>query len=263
MFHTLIYEEALAAGAAGEELDAVVDDEFSRRNLHYIFGEDWSLIADYYQAVSAIRARWNLPFVNAIGRHNITQFHRSATVPTDPRLNDYRDYPIPFPQDEEWAVEGFNNLACGTENSTYIAWVAPHGWNRNLPRGEQRLTLRATAAVAGVAQSWSLLGPLAFESNIRGGIYAVVGCQMFDAGTLAGRLVFNRMPLYQGRKCRPGFLSTEALGNTLNPVFMGGLGEWGRFDTFEPPQLQIYANATAASAQELWLDCVYLGRGRL
>jgi hypothetical protein len=40
---------------------------------------------------------------------------------------------------------------------------------------------------------------------------------------------------------------------------MGGLGEWGRFHSQEPPQIELFALATAASAQIIFLDLVYLG----
>ena len=259
MFHLLAWEEALAAGAADSDLDAVPDPEFSRRNDHFITTEPFNMIAAMYMAASATRARFNIPTINAIGRHQFWPVNRSATVNSDPRVQDFRDYPMPLPMNEELAVEGSNNLACMTENSTLFAWIAPPTWNRNLPRGLQRLVVRATGAVAGVAQSWSALGNLTFAENLRGGWYSLVGAGCFDAGTLALRFVFPRPYIYQGRKLRPGIVCDEAIGNIIWSPQFGGLGEFGRFHSFEPPQIEIYANASAASTQEIRLDLIYHG----
>lgn len=259
MFHPLIYEEALAAGATAGDMDAVADDEFTRRNDHYIVTDPFNVLAMYYQAASAIRARLNVPEVNAIARHQIWPVFRSATVPDDPRIQDFRSNLFPLSQNEEIAVEGANDLAMGTENSTCVIWIAPPTWNRNLPRGSQRLVIRATGATAGVAQSWSTLGALTFAENLRGGWYAIVGCECFDAGSLAFRFVFSKPYMYAGRKLRPGNLCMEALGNRPCLQINDTFGVWGYFHSFEPPQFQIYANATGASVQEFWIDVIYLG----
>lgn len=259
MFHLLAMEEALAAGAASAELDAVADAEFSVRNNHFIFTEPYRMLMEYYQAATVTAARWNVPKINAIARHQIWPLNASATIPDIPVVADYRDYPIELPQFEEFVIEGSNSLGCGTENSTWFGWIAPPQWNRTIPRGIQRLTVAATGAVAGVAQSWSGLGNLTFTENLRGGVYALVGAQCFDAGTLALRFVFSRPYMYQGRKLRPGIICQEAIANNPLLLQMGGLGEFGRFHTFEPPQIEIFANATGASAQVIRLDLVYLG----
>lgn len=258
-FHLLAYEEALAAGAANSDLDAVPDSEFSQRNSHFIFTEMYNALAFYYQAASATLARLNVPSINAIGRHQIYPFFRSATIPSDWRVQDFRSYPMPLPENEELAIEGSNNLACGTENSTAFLWIAPPSWNMNLPRGLARLTVRATSSVAGVAQAWSSLGNLTFADNLRGGWYSIVGAALFDAGVLAARFVLAKPAIYGGRKFRPGVISMEALGNTPNPIGINGFGVLGRFHSFEPPQVEVYANATGASTQEWWLDLVWHG----
>jgi hypothetical protein len=258
-YHLLAYEEALAAGAALSDLDAVPDSEFTRRNDHFIFTEQYNALAFYYQAASATLARLNVPSINAVARHQIYPFFRSATIPTDWRFQDFRMMPMALPENEELAVEGSNNLGCGTENSTCFIWVAPPQWNMNLPRGIQRLTIRATASAAGTAQAWGSLANLTFSENLRGGWYSLVGAAFFDAGTLALRFVFAKPRIYNGRKFRPGVLSMEALGNTPNIHGLNAFGVIGKFHSFEPPQIEIFANATAASTQELWLDLVWHG----
>jgi len=139
-------------------------------------------------------------------------------------------------------------------------WIAPPTWSKQLPPHIQRLTVRATASAAGTADSWGAFGALTLsDQDLRGGVYAVVGAQVFDAGSIAFRFNFGRAPYIQGRKLRPGGLCMEALANIPLPQQMGGQGVWGLFHTFELPTIQVFANASAASAQEIRLDLLYLG----
>lgn len=261
MFHLLAYNAALGVAAADTNLNGVADPEFTRRgtNNNFIFTEDYQLLAAFYHAASATRARFDIPTLNAIARPQLWPVERSATIPDDPGFLDLRNYPMKLPRNEEIAVQGSNDLGAATEQSQLFAWVAAPTWSMNLPRGQQRLIVRATGAVAGVAQAWSSLGALTFAENLRNGYYTIVGAQLFDAGTLAMRFIFARPPIINGRRMRPGVLSTEAIGNKPLEMQMGGLGIFGTFHSFEPPQIEIFANAAGASVQEVRLDLVYQG----
>ncbi len=263
MFHLLAYNAALGVNAADTALAGVADPIFSRRgtNNNFIFTQRYRILGAFYHAASATRARLNSPTLNAIGRMQVWPVERSATIPDDPGWLDVRPYPVDIPQNEEVGVEGSNDLGAATEQSQMFLWVAPPSHDLNLPRGQQRLIVRATGAVAGVAQSWSGLGNIVFAENLRGGWYTLLGAQCFDAGTLALRFIFPAAQFGAGSNLRPGILCQEAIGNKPLPANMGGFGAMGRFHSFEPPQIEIFANATAASAQEIRLDLVYHGDG--
>lgn len=258
MFHLLAYQGALGAAAADTDLTRVVDGQFSDRNNHFIFTEPYNLLLAYYQAASATRARFNVPSINGIGRHQLWPVERSATIPDWPGIQDMRDYPMPLPQNEEIAIEGSNDAA-GADQTTALLWLASQGWNKNLPRGLQRLVIRATAAATGVAAAWSGDAALTFSDNLKGGWYSIVGCQVFDAGSLAYRFNFRNGNTVNGRKLMPGTLCQEAIGNTPREIFMGGLGVYGQFHSFEPPAVQVYANGAGATTGEMRLDVVYHG----
>lgn len=262
MHHLLAYEEDLASNAADADLDAAVDGEFSQRNSHYIFTEQYNLLAAHYIAPNATRARFNLPSLNGIGRHQIWPLNRSATVPSRPGIQDLRGYPMPLTVNEELGIEGSNDDGVDTDQAVCLLWIASPQWTPQLPRGLQRLVIAATAAPTGVAVAWSGDAAITFLDNLRGGWYTVVGMQVFDAGAFAYRLNFRNSTTVNNRKLRPGCITQEAIGNTPDTMFMGGLGVWGHFHSFEPPTVQCFNLAAGATAGVIRLDVIYHGERR-
>lgn len=254
----LAYSGTSTTAAPNTDEPAVVDPIFSRRNSHYIFSEPYLLLGAFHHGVTPTAARFNAPTLNVLGRMHIWPLEASATIPDLPQFGDYRDYPISLPLREEIAIETSCSAAGPEQNETFL-WVAPTNWTRNLPRGQQRITVAATGAVAGVAASWSAAGAITFSENLRGGYYSLIGAQCFDAGTLAIRFIFPHAAPVNNRQLRPGVLCQEAIGNSPLRENMGGFGVLGAFDTDEPPQIEIFANATAASAQVIRLDLIYHG----
>lgn len=259
MFHLLAYQTGAAATATPDlDMTAVPDSVFTARNGHFIFSERYKMLASFQNGVTPTRRRLNMPSLNTLGRHHFWPLEASATVPDLPGIADYRDFPIDIPLREELAVEATVSAA-GPEQNNQLIWIGDMGWNRNLPVGQARITVRATGAVAGVANAWSGLGVLTLAENLRGGYYAMVGAQCFDAGTLAARFMFPRSSSAMVKPMRPGILCQEAIANSPLKENMGGFGVLGTFDSDEMPQVEIYANATAASVQEFRLDLIYFG----
>lgn len=259
MFHHLVYANLAAVADANVDMTAAADAVFSQRNGHYIFSENYRALAAAHLAVSATDSRWNVPSINAISRHHVYPVNRSATPPSFPRISDYRDVAVNIPVNEEFAVEESNNLGAATERTTHHLWIAPPTWTRNLPQGDRRLVLRATGAVTRTANTWSGVGAITFEQIPRGGWYCVNACFCQSANLRAFRLLFPRNQEYNGRILRPGGLVQNALGDLIKPYFDDGMGEWGRFHTFEPPQLEVWGDAAGADAQVLMLDVTFLG----
>ena len=96
----------------------------------------------------------------------------------------------------------------------------------------------------------------------RNGVYAVVGCWVVAANALAFRLRFPAQPGVGGKQFRPGGLVQDAANLQPHPMFNGGLGEWGRFHTFELPQIQVLADA-AGGTYEIRMALLYLGKDEM
>lgn len=261
MFHLAAYSAQLAIGATDADIAAAPDTPFSPRNSHLIFSERYKILAAFANGVGLSRVRFNMPSLNVLGRQQIWPVEQSATIPDWPGFYDCRDYPIDLPMREELALEGTNTDAAAQQANVFL-WLGDSNWNRNLPRGTQRITIRATGAVAGVANKWSGTGVITAAENLRGGYYTLVGAQCFDAGTLALRFAFPRGEPSAARQYRPGILCQEAIANSPLKENMGGFGPLGAFDSDELPQIEIFANATAASVQEMRLDLIYHGNNR-
>lgn len=259
MFHFLTYNVTAGVNDANVDMTASVDASFSRRNNHFILSEPYNLIAALHTAASATRSRLNVPTINGFARHQIWPVNRSATIQTNPNVQDLRDNPIRLPMNEEIAVEESNNLGAATEQCHVGLVVAPPTWTRNQPRGIQRLTVRFTATIVVNASAWSADAAITFAENLKGGVYSVVGVEAQAAGLIFFRLNFPKMPLYQGRKLYPGNFGLEAVGNTSWIAGINAWGEWGRFHTFETPQLAVYSNTGGGTAIEGRMDLVYLG----
>lgn len=260
MFHVQAYQGNLGVNAANTALTAVADTIFLDRNGAFVYTEQWSIAWLYYKATSALRARSNLPKLNAINRHHIFPINRSLTNPSPYNIQDLRREPLALSINEGLTWEGSNDLGAATEDTQLFQAIIPPDWTMELPAHLQRITVRFTAAAAGTIDVWGADGAITFpDQDLRGGVYSVVGCQVFDAGSPAFRLLFPRQKMAQGRQLRPGGIALEAIQNIPNPLFNSGMGEWGRFHTFEPFRIQIFANATAASVQEGRVDLLYLG----
>lgn len=264
MFALLAYDSALGVNAADTQVNAVADPEFSVRNNNFMFSEDYNLIAAFYHAANATRARLDVPSINGVGRHQLWPVERSATIPDMPGFQDQRDYPMPLPTFEEVGLQGSNNLGAATEQSRGYLWLGTSDWSRSLPRGaRQKVCLRATATIATVADAWSADTALTLADNIRGGVYIVIGAQVQAANSLAFRLNFRNGNLYRSRKLRPGALCADAIGNTPRWEFDMGFGVWGSFQSMELPAIQVLATAAAGVAHEIRLHCLYMGEGVL
>lgn len=260
MFHSLGFALSNLNSATFTTIPAVADDEFTRSNNGFFLTEDYNMISAFAFGQTLRAVRLNVPTINQYARPHIFSMNGAAadTIPANPQVHDMRSYPVRLPKYEAIVAEANNTAGGAQETSIHIA-IAPPGWTKNLPQGEQRLILRATASATTGTQTWGSVGSLTFDENLKSGWYSVVGAQCFEAGSLLFRLVFSKPFMNAGRKMRPGGICLQAAENMPYYEQLGGFGEWGRFHSTEPPQLQVFDITTGAGSQVVWLDVVYLG----
>jgi hypothetical protein len=263
VFHLLAYSNVFAGAATLQDATAVADANFSIRNGHYILTEPYNLLAATGLGATLSAMEFNVPSINALGKHNLFPPITSLTVPANPNIDDYTDSPPRLPINEEIAIAQSDTAA---ETATALLWIGTPDWNRNIPSQQpgqgilmRRIRVLATQSVTKVANAWSADTALTFETTLRGGVYSVVGASCVAAGCQAFRINFPRRPLYSGRKTLPGDLCIQTFGNQIWRKGPNWLGEWGRFHTFEPPFIEVFGSAAGAVTTQLFLDLIYLG----
>lgn len=253
----------IATGGAVTDLDmtAVADAEFAPRNNHIIFTEPYDCAALVAMGATASRFNVQIPQWNAIGRFNVWPIMiSSAKILSPPRVMWHFPNGPHFPQKEEITIKV---TAGAAENDCAMLFPITPGHSRNLPAGEQTIPIRATAAITQVAAGWSAPVALTMEQSLRGGVYSIVGAECVCVNSAAFRLIFPSSRFYKGRRLRPGWLCQDVIGDLpdtrfhIDPYY---LGEWGRFHSFELPQIEVFGIAAAAGVTvelRLWLK--YLG----
>jgi hypothetical protein len=265
MGHALLVYNNPVAGVndANVDMTAATDADFSIRNGHYIFTNQFRLAKAWMIGASVLRARFQVPTWNALGEWQIFNVNRSLEPGAGYFGDNYLlDTPPRIPINEEFQVQDSNNLGAATEIENVGLSIITDDWSPQLPQGRYTFITRATGTTTWTLNAWS--GPIAMTltANLRGGVYAVIGAQLQADDAAFFRIVFPRYRLYGGQKLRPGWIAQNAAGNIPSYVQgFGGqdLGEWGRFHTFELPLLDVFGTAADSTAWVLYLKLTFLG----
>lgn len=256
-FHTVAYSASLAAGP---NLDTAFaqDDVIMSRNSHMILTNRYNLITAVPIGALINRSRFGNASLQRYSFIHLHPLNVGALPLTNPQIMDLRDTPMELPMNEEITIESGNSAAGPTVTSAILNIATPE-WTVNQPSILARITTRATATiVAGTTTTWGPLANITFERDLINGVYAVLGCSTVLATGLAFRLRFGDQQSVNGKQHRPGFINQSTHTLQPNPLWKDGFGEWGRFHTFSPPQVQMFGDA-AGGAAELRLVLGYLG----
>lgn len=257
-WHCGAYSASLAAGP-NLDTTAVLDEVITRRNNHFIFTNPMNLLAALPIGALMTRARFGNAALSQLSINHLWPIEVSATIPDLPQLVDFRDFPLELPQNEELTIE-LSNSGAGPTQSSVVMFLGDPAWTRNFPPHLDRVNPRATVVItAGSETTWTALAEPVFERDLLNGVYAVVGASLVGADALAFRLRFPDQPDVGGKQFRPGALVQNAANLQPNSMFLGGMGEWGRFHTFSPPEVQVLADA-AGGTYEMRFQLLYLGK---
>ena len=262
-FALLNYNVAAAGiNAVNTDLTAATDPDFTARNGHYTFTEPYKLGGVMPVGASVTKGRFQAPTWNALGEWTIFSANRAISPPTNPQFDMYLAYPPPLPMNEEFQVQLSNNLGSSTELENCGILVLTNDFSKAIPRGVAMGIFRASFTLTPTLNAWSGGQAITLSANLRGGVYAVVGATVQGANGAFFRIIFPRAKLYNGRKLRPGLPCQTALGDVLNQQldpWQMALGEWGRFHTFELPQIEIFGTLAGSITYQAFLWLVYLG----
>lgn len=268
MYAPLAYYIAANNQAAGVVADgvAVVDGNYSVRNNHYIFTEDYDLVGAFAAGATLTAAQIDSPTIDAWNPLQVYPTNASAlTVAANPNLMDLRASPIKLPLNEEIKFQ-LAGGAGGAEADFGIYWIRASGPGGNdFPIQPASLQYPRFIAIFTVTQVitigvWSSFGAITFTNPLRGGAYQCNAAWLVNAKALAYRINFVKSPLYMGRKMYPGNLCDTTYGNQVMRFGGNWLGGLGRFNNFELPQLSCFGSITTGSASYTgYMDLTYLG----
>lgn len=246
MHHLLAFTVASSGTTANTQLPAVTDPVFSTRNSNFWIPERGELAAVAGYGATLNRLRITTPSLRRIMPVECPQLTGSENIPADPRINDFRDSPVP--------LRGGEELELQYTDSTGMDLINAAAWFRSgsVPRpGGPIYTIRGTASTTLTAVTWSQLA-VTWDDDLPNGKYAIVG------GLVQSATGFWFRCILQSQVWRPGGQCVTALGLMHNPIFRrGNLGEWGVFENSNMPNIEVFAEA-ADSSQVVFLDVVPL-----
>lgn len=244
MLHVVAFEEVVGT-TANTELDAIIDNIFTRSGDNFLPQEDWDLVWAAAIGAELNRARIVSPTNRQITLPFIRPIELAAAPGDDPGVADYRRNPFRIRGLEELAVEATSDTA--TTDQEYAVLGVTLGM-RTAPAGNV-FTFRGTSTTAAVANTWTTL-TTTWADTLPAGTYAIVGMELIGAGNIAGRLIL------EDQRFRPGCIAGTGVGNRPSPLFQkGALGEWGRFRSTALPQVQVLCNTTT-NAHTVYMDIV-------
>lgn len=270
MFTSAEYYLSANNQAAGVVADgvAVVDNQFSIRNNHYIFTEDYEIVAATALGATLTAAQLDSPSIDAFNPHQIYPVNATAlTLAANPNFQDLRDSPIKVPQNEEiqFKIAGGAGGAEADFGLLILRCSGPGAPQYPLAPStptNPRFVAIGTATLTNTIGTWSPFAAMAFTNSLRGGAYQLNQLYLVCNKAALVRVNFVKQPIYQNRKLFPVGVCDTTYGNQPLRFLPRAFGGLGRFNNFELPQISTYATVTAgATAFTFYADLTYLGAG--
>lgn len=255
MFHLAAYQGNVGPSAfpTFQALTPVSDGFLAVAGNGFLPRTEMRVVAAYAAQANLLLARINAPSLLKVAYPYIRPINLFATVGanTDPNVQRLVSQPLHLRGTESVSVEGTFGGGVAAQGFALL-WLCQQ--LEQVPAGEKVTVRYTTAAAAGLgATRWTSIGSASFDQALPPGQYAVVGLEHWSANGVAARLVFP------GIAMRPGTLSMNQVGTRTNDIFYeGGLGVYGTFDSYAPPQVEVLANAADAN-HEVYFTLIRVG----
>lgn len=245
--HLLALSESHGIGPV--DVDVVPDGIFTVQNGHFLPQRDHFLYWAAAMNSAMDRVQLVTPTLRQITSPFITPLILALISGNSRNVADYRRFPLRLRQLEE--LQLLATLSAAGPTRTTILLAIYDARPPAAPSGDI-FTMRGASTTAAVANAWSLL-TVAWQDNLPNGLYACVGLRHISANGQAARLQFEEQAY------RPGTLSSNVDTEQFHEMFMKGeLGEFGRFQSYRMPQVEVLANA-ADAVHEVYMDLIRVG----
>lgn len=239
------YQAALAASSVEVIVPAVLDQSVNVQNSRFQFPADRTLLGGWAAGTSISLAELDSASLNINGRPVITPIDVAAPGGNLPGLEWYGPMGYTLPGLELIGMLASTDASGAAD--TYGGIWSTRGL-KPVSGGRIR-TIRCTATAAGAKGSW-FISPLTFITALSAGKYTVVGMNVVGANAALARLVWPNSTE------RPGCPAVSVVSSYVLDYFRGGkIGEWGTFDNYNPPQIEVLGFGTIAT-QTVYLDLI-------
>lgn len=235
-----------SAGVGPVDLTPVPDGIITIQNGHILPQKQMNCIFAAAMSALLLRVQIVTPTLRQVTGPFLTPIIGAAVPGSTINIVDYRQRPLLLKPLEEIQVLATNSGA-GPSQTTAVLALAP-GSIPPAPNGTP-FTLRGASTTAAVANVWSQIVPT-WQDTLPVGTYSVIGLRHISTNGQAARLTF------EDQYWRPGCISQAAAVNQFHDMFMKGLiGEFGRFNAYRIPTVEVLCNA-ADAAHEFYMDLV-------
>lgn len=246
--HLLAFGGAAQDYSAGLVTVPPISDGLIRFNSNVIqTTDDWKIWASFVGGDDISQARLNSASLRIRGYPNLTPLNDSHLAGSRPGIYDMRDFPLSLRSMENASLQATN---AGAAAAIALLTMSRDNGNMNVNHAGLR-KVKFTAAPTSVAYGWSSEVNVTLTDDIEAGRYEVYGMECYEADLIAARLVFK------DQVERPGIPGQQLVSDIGSPIYMGGLGVWGTFDSITPPFIQSIHVAAAAQTLNGYL---YLGK---
>lgn len=257
MFHTVCYGDSTSAAQTDTDMPALNDPSTTILNNHFIFPGNCYLQWIYGLGLTMTRLRLSAPRLRPIARPVINPVDQAATPTENLRIMDYWRHPLMLNGVEELSVLRTNTTAVA-ERDWALVTVGDN--QRNVQQGDM-YTMRATTSFTPTVAVWTA-GVITNDDTLQVGRYSIVGLRVNNSGGVGARLIFPGAPIQgQWPQIRPGVKVDQS--NATEGIFwtrFGIQGEYGQFESFAAPQLEVMA-AVATANPEVIYDIINVRQG--
>lgn len=252
MFTTVAYTDSQATAQVDTDIPALSDPSMTILNGHFIFAGPVSVYWIYGMGLTMTRLRLTTPRLRPIARPVINPIDAAAAPSEAFRLFEYWRHPIRLNPVEE--TQFLRSKTSAVAEQDFVG-LTVGDLNMNIPQGDLYVS-RATTLFTPTINVWTS-GGLTMDDTLQVGRYSILGLRVNNVGGVLARLVFPA-PSQQGlmQQFRPGVKVSQS--NSDEGIFWmryGMLGEYGQFESFAIPQIEVLA-ATATANPEVFLDIV-------
>lgn len=257
MFMLVDYTDSTAAAQTDTDIPLATDSMLPALNNHPLFPVPVHVIFWAGIGLTMTRVRLSTPRVKPILRPVLQPVNQAATVSDPLPMLDYWRDPIMLNPVEETQMLRTNTTAVAEQDHVVLAVGDSM---MNTPPGDMYCG-RFTTSFTPTINAWSV-GSLTADDTLQVGRYSIVGMRVNDATGIAGRLIFPGAPLVGSLpQIRPGVIARKNNAQTDPwPFRFGGIGEFGQFESFALPKLEMMDSGPTANP-EVFFDIINVRLG--